>query len=34
MEVPFINMEKTNWLKKGSSFLKAKFFGKKYDGSF
>ena len=33
-EVPFINMEKTNWLKKGSSFLKAKFFGKKYDGSF
>ena len=33
-EVPFINMEKTNWLKKGSSFLKAKFFGKKYNGSF
>ena len=33
-EVSFINMEKTNWLKKGSSFLKAKFFGKKYDGSF
>ena len=33
-EVPFINMEKTNWLKKGGSFLKAKFFGKKYDGSF
>ena len=33
-EVSFINMEKTNWLKKGSSFLKAKFFSKKYDGSF
>ena len=33
-EVSFINMEKTNWLKKGSSFLRAKFFGKKYDGSF
>ena len=33
-EVPFINMEKTKWLKKGSSFLKAKFLGKKYDGSF
>lgn len=33
-EIPFINMEKTNWLKKGSSFLRAKFFGKKYDGSF
>ena len=33
-EVPFINMEKTNWLKKGSSFLTAKFFNKKYDGSF
>ena len=30
-EVPFINMEKTKWLKKGSSFLKAKFLGKKYD---
>jgi hypothetical protein len=34
MEVPFINMEKTNWLKKGYSFLMAKFFNKKYDGSF
>lgn len=33
-EVPVINMEKTNWLKKGSCFLKAKFFGKKYEGSF
>ena len=33
-EVSVINIKKTNWLKKGSSFLKAKFFGKKYDGSF
>ena len=33
-EVPFIYMEKINWWKKGTSFLKAKFFGKKYDGSF
>ena len=33
-EVSVINMEKTNWLKKGSSFLKAKFFGKRYEGSF
>ena len=28
------NMQRINWLKKGSSFLKAKFFGKKYDKSF
>ena len=34
IEVPVLNMEKTNWLKKGSCFLAAKFFGKKYDGSF
>jgi len=33
-EIPIISMEKTNWLKKGSSFLMAKFFGKKYDKSF
>ncbi len=33
-EVPVIGMEKTNWLKKGGSFLMAKFFGKKYDKSF
>ena len=33
-ELPFIYMEKINWWKKGTSFLKAKFFGKKYDGSF
>ncbi len=33
-EIPFIYMEKINWWKKGTSFLKAKFFGKKYDKSF
>lgn len=33
-EVPVVGMEKTNWLKKGGSFLSAKFFGKKYDKSF
>lgn len=33
-EVPVIYMEKINWWNKGSAFLKAKFLGKKYDGSF
>ena len=33
-EIPFINMEKINWIKKSYSFLKAKFFNKKYDRSF
>lgn len=33
-EIPCIHMEKINWRKKGSSFLKAKFLGKKYEGSF
>lgn len=33
-EMPVIHMEKVNWLKKGTSFLMAKFFGKKYDKSF
>ena len=33
-ELPYANMEKTNWLKKGSAFLKAKFFHKRYEGSF
>lgn len=33
-EIPCIHMEKINWYKKGSSFLKAKFLGKKYEGSF
>lgn len=34
MEVPVQSMERTNWLKKGSSFLAAKFAGKKYEKSF
>ena len=33
-EVKFMDMENINWWKKGTSFLKAKFFGKKYDKSF
>ena len=34
VEVPVMSMEKVNWWKKGTSFLKAKFLGKKYDKSF
>ena len=30
----YANMEKTNWFKKGFSFLRAKFFHQKYEGSF
>ena len=33
-EVPIIYMERINWCKKISSFIKAKFFGKKYNKSF
>ncbi len=33
-EVRAIDIEKVNWLKKGSSFLKSKFTGKKYEKSF
>ena len=33
-EIPWISMEKTNWFRKGSAFLRAKFFRKKYRGSF
>lgn len=33
-EVKVISMEKVDWIKKGTSFLKAKFFGKKYEKSF
>lgn len=33
-ELPFIYMEPIDWWKKGTSFLKAKYFGKKYQGSF
>lgn len=33
-EIPYIHMEKINWVKKGTAFLKAKFISKKYEGSF
>lgn len=33
-ELKCIHLEKINWWKKGTAFLKAKFFGKKYEGSF
>lgn len=33
-EIPCVHMEKIDWCKKGTAFLKAKFFGKKYEGSF
>lgn len=33
-EIPLIHMEKINWWKKGKAFLKAKYSGKKYSGSF
>lgn len=33
-EIPCIYTEHINWLDKGTSFLKAKFLGKKYGGSF
>ncbi|MDO4219862.1 MAG: DUF4422 domain-containing protein [Candidatus Saccharibacteria bacterium] len=33
-EVPIIDIEPVNWLKKGSSFLLAKFAGRKYEKSF
>lgn len=33
-EIPCIHMEKINWVKKGTAFLKAKFLNKKYEGSF
>lgn len=33
-EFPCVHMEKINWGKKGLSFLKAKFFGKRYERSF
>ena len=33
-ELPYMHMEKINWLKKGLSFFEAKFFGKKYEKSF
>lgn len=33
-EIPYIHMEKINWLRKGKAFLEAKFLRKKYEGSF
>lgn len=33
-ELPYKHMEKINWWKKGTAFLKAKFVGKRYEGSF
>lgn len=33
-EIPLIHMEAINWWKKGGAFLKAKFKGEKYSGSF
>lgn len=34
VECPVVGLEKTNWFKKGGSFLAAMFFGKKYETSF
>ena len=34
MEIPCIHMERINWKKKGTAFLKAKFAGERYEGSF
>lgn len=33
-EIPYMYMEKINWWKKGTAFLQAKLFGKRYEGSF
>ena len=33
-EIKVMDMQNVNWLKKGTSFLQAKFFGKKYEKSF
>ena len=33
-EIPVVHMDDINWWKKGTAFLKAKFIGKKYEGSF
>ena len=33
-EIPLVHMEKINWWKKGGAFLRAKFMGQKYNGSF
>lgn len=33
-ELPYFHVENINWLMKGTAFLRAKFFGKKYEESF
>ena len=33
-EIKVIDMQNVNWIKKGTAFLKAKFFGKRYEKSF
>lgn len=33
-ELPYVHMEKVDWVKKGGAFLKAKFLKKKYEKSF
>lgn len=33
-ELDYFNMERVNWFKKGKAFLKAKFWGRKYERSF
>lgn len=34
LKVPVVDTQPVNWFKKGSAFLKAKFFSRKYDASF
>lgn len=34
MEIPYVSIEKINWWKKGTAYLKARFLGRKYDSSF
>lgn len=34
VEAPVVDMQRINWLKKGTAFLSAKFTGKKYEASF
>ncbi len=34
LEIPYLHMEKVNWIKKGSAFLLAKYAGRKYEESF
>lgn len=34
LELPYFNTERTNWLRKGTAFLMARFLHKRYEGSF